>query len=243
MNAEELIEAWGRDHPSGRALVELLSLAVHVEPGLLRAARLALHPRPPVSAEGDLWFSPLVDAASPAGFTLRRDVTEVLRRRLAAAPAALAHARGVVERAHAQRPLTLRLQEELIWLGLRGDPDARARIGALWGQALGLIREDGQRAPAVARWALRALASAPPRARDDAMARQVAACAQVIAGVIPTEMDAWMPWMMPPGLGTVESRGPRVRRGSGADAPAAGRHGDDRGACHRSSEGRGRGTR
>ncbi|MES1255605.1 MAG: hypothetical protein ABUS56_08355, partial [Acidobacteriota bacterium] len=184
-------------------MAEALSAAAHIEPALLRAMRLALRPRPHVGAEADLWFGPLVEAASPSGFTLRADVARVLRDRLAADATALAFARDVIVRAHAHLPVAVRLQEELIWLGLRPDTAAtQERISELWAQTLRMLEVDPQRSQGVARWALRALESAPGHVRADHVGRQVEASARLLVGRPPADDGPKTPWVLPPGIGT-----------------------------------------
>src|SRR4051812_11549791 len=67
-------------------LAEVVSLAVMVEPALLRRARLELVPGADAAAEADLWLSGLVLTSSPEGIVLLSDVAEALRKRLSTDP-------------------------------------------------------------------------------------------------------------------------------------------------------------
>ena len=64
------------DHTPSNAikLATAASLAARIEPELIRAIRLRLYPAVDVSAEIDLWISPLVQARSPSaiGASFRR---------------------------------------------------------------------------------------------------------------------------------------------------------------------------
>ncbi|HEV7403251.1 MAG TPA: hypothetical protein VGO11_10005 [Chthoniobacteraceae bacterium] len=110
--------------PDAVRLAKQLSLAVSIEPALLRQARIEARPRMDVSVESDLWFSPIVESRSLNGIFLRHEVAVVLRKDFAreAAEAVasgrsdpLESARRRVRRAHRAAPATIRLHEELIW--------------------------------------------------------------------------------------------------------------------------------
>jgi isoamylase len=205
--AEELLAEWGEAHPDALRLAETVALATHVEPALLRAARLALRPRAPSSSEAEVWFSPLVDAASPSGLTFARAMTEALRERLAADPGRLQRARDVVAGAHRSAPETQQLEEEIAWRALRAAPEDPRCIDELWRRAAATILREQHRAPKLSRWARRALDSAPDTAREGLGARDLRSCLAVHAGPLPpAPTDAsqhWEPWVVPTDIGTV----------------------------------------
>src|SRR5262249_10553630 len=68
--------------PGAQELATLLSVAVRIEPQLIRAARLVLTPRLDVGAEADLWFSTWVATRSVDSILLRPQVKTVLQNRL-----------------------------------------------------------------------------------------------------------------------------------------------------------------
>ncbi len=57
-------------------LARAVCLAVLVEPGLLRRARIALVPGASVGTESDLWFSPLVLTRNVTGIVLDPDAVD-----------------------------------------------------------------------------------------------------------------------------------------------------------------------
>ena len=60
-----LVRGFEAISPAAVRLARAVSLAVRVEPELLRRARLALVPGADAGTEADLWFSPLVVGANP----------------------------------------------------------------------------------------------------------------------------------------------------------------------------------
>ena len=97
-------------------LARFLSLAVLIDPALMRATRLALMPRADVGAEVDLWFGPLVQTRNREGIVLLPAVAEMLRGRLDARLAARAWA--ITKQLHDYLPPAVRLEEELNYLSL-----------------------------------------------------------------------------------------------------------------------------
>jgi beta-lactamase class A len=150
-----------QDHPPELVrLAEEVSLAVVVDPVLLRRARLDLAPAATAATEADLWFSPLVRSRSPDGFVFTPDAAAALRARLAADPDRLQAARDRVEAAHAHLPPALQVEEELLWLSCRQDAAARERCEELLRSVVAALVRDGR--AGVASWAARAL---PPVVR------------------------------------------------------------------------------
>ncbi len=175
--------AWHEEHrPDVLALATAVALAVRVEPGLLRRARLRLTPGVPVGAEGDLWAGPLVASTSVRGLVLDPAVADLLRHRLAADRRLLDAAHEVVSGLHADAPPTLRLEEDLVHAALTGDAE---RIAALLATALRTAEREPDRAAGIGRWADRALRAAPPMVRDHPLsAVLVALTDRVLAGPV-----------------------------------------------------------
>ena len=147
-------------------LASTLSLAARIEPALLREARLELHPDLDPGAEGDLWFSPLVEVRSPSGIVLEGDeVLEELRELLAADQDLLERARGVTERIHAKAAPALVLEERLAYLGLQDPVDATAIDEAIDSVSAAMLEGEG-RAERLARWTARAAPRLPRAVRE-----------------------------------------------------------------------------
>ena len=174
----ERIEAENRRRPGIAELARHLSLAVRVEPPLLRRIRVqfAADVLPEGTAdaglESDLWFSGLVESRGPWGFVLDHDVADTLRRDLARDGDCLEHVLEVMREVHRDAPDSVRLEEEVAALALpRGDSSeigegALASIEEkLHSAVLAMTEGDAERAYDVARWALRALPRLPETVR------------------------------------------------------------------------------
>ncbi|MEU8847438.1 hypothetical protein AB0C70_14610 [Streptomyces sp. NPDC048564] len=107
-------------------LATALSVAVRVEPELIRAVRLALFPRLGVETESDLWFSGLVRSQGPTGIVfdtaerhrLQRRLERWLRQQPQDAPV---HSLWrIVQHVHADLSPALLLEEEVTWLAVAG---------------------------------------------------------------------------------------------------------------------------
>jgi hypothetical protein len=157
--------AWHDEHRKHViALATAVALAVHVEPGLLRKARLRMRPPVGVAVETDLWFSPLVGSYSLRGLVLDSGVAAILRGRLALNRASLDDARAFIHDAHENAAPTLRLEEDLIYAALTNNA---ASVHALLEDVLRTLKEQPGRAPGIAQWADRALPAMPKIVRDD----------------------------------------------------------------------------
>ncbi|MEZ4309290.1 MAG: hypothetical protein R3F14_14735, partial [Polyangiaceae bacterium] len=159
--ADELVAEAERKTPAAVGLARLASLAVRVEPELLRALRLALLPGASVSAETDLWFSALVQARSPSRMILLPEVVARLREGLPAADIESAY--GVIRHVHRSAPSILRLEEEIVYHALRagGGADVERSL-----QSVVAAMEDPSRRENLAAWALRALPQLPSSATE-----------------------------------------------------------------------------
>src|SRR5262245_22643557 len=82
-NMTSFVDELAERNPAAVQLGEAISLAVRIEPELLRAARLTLTPTLDASAEADLWFSPLIESCTADWLVLVPEVAQELRRRLA----------------------------------------------------------------------------------------------------------------------------------------------------------------
>lgn len=120
----EALDYLSTPSPGAEELATLLSIAVQIEPALIRAIRLGLAPRRDVSAEADLWFSDWVGVRGSDSIRLRDDIVPALRERLvarlAADPADPAwQLWDLVARVHAGRSAALLLEEHLTWTAVR----------------------------------------------------------------------------------------------------------------------------
>jgi hypothetical protein len=136
--------------PSGlEALASALSVAVRIEPELVRAVRLSVLPSLDVGYEADLWFSDFVAAREPGSIVLRDDA----RRRLQGTLRQMLHRadRGEpiwrlwqeISRVHAHISPALLLEERITWLAIsEGEKSQHAIEAELRGALDALIRED-----------------------------------------------------------------------------------------------------
>ena len=172
---EHFVDRYRARRPDVVELATVVSLAVQIEPGLLRRARLELTPQIGVAAETDLWFSPLVESRSMHGFVLHPEIAAVLRERLALDEARLADAHKLVSVLHATAPPTLRLEEDVLFAALT---DKGEEVGRLMAQALRTIEAEPERTAGIARWVDRAIPSLPQTAQDARAAQQLSAVAE-----------------------------------------------------------------
>src|ERR1051325_1359430 len=117
-NPQSPIEMTAIRSPDALRLAEFLSIAVRVEPELLRRARLRLHPGVDAGVEADLWFSPLVQAESPLGLVFFPAVVNLLRNRLATQKSLLAKSWELISAVHRDAPQVIRDEEEITYLSL-----------------------------------------------------------------------------------------------------------------------------
>jgi tetratricopeptide (TPR) repeat protein len=108
-------------------LATALSVAVRVEPELIRAVRLALFPRIGVETEADLWFSDFVRSQGRSGVVFdtaeRRRLQRRLGRWLRQQPDAPVHSLWqIVERVHGDLSPALLLEERVTWLAVSDRP-------------------------------------------------------------------------------------------------------------------------
>jgi hypothetical protein len=163
--ARERLEEIERWKPQVAELAKLASLAVRIEPELLRALRLQVAPQLDVGAEADLWFSPLVQARGADGITFSAEVAEVLREKLRQ-DARFPLAWRVIEECHRTISPALRLEEKVAWLALN-DGTVEAIEEALAPALVSLVKEGRA---GIAAWAARALLHLPSKARSTRVA-------------------------------------------------------------------------
>jgi prostaglandin-endoperoxide synthase 2 len=171
-HASELVARCERRRPGVVRLATAVSLAVRVEPGLLRRARRELSPGVSIADELELWFSPLVASSTARGLVLDADVAAVLRMRLRDDDRALAAARELVVQLHEEAAPTLRLEEEMVFAVLTGRDD---EVAGMLEAVLEKIAQEPDRGRGIARWAQRALAEMPREIREGAAARELLA--------------------------------------------------------------------
>ncbi|MEJ2886062.1 glycogen debranching protein GlgX [Actinomycetospora aeridis] len=168
--------------PDGvRTLAELASLAVRVQPELLRALRLALAPRLTVGDEADLWWSSLVASRDVEAIVLRTDLLPSLRAGLSARrPGRLAEVRRIVEELHREEPPTFQLEERVAWAALVRGEDARAEIEADLEAVVAAHREEGR--AGLAHWWVGARGRLPEVAGRAAAADRLSVLASGVLG-------------------------------------------------------------
>ncbi|MBV9958448.1 MAG: hypothetical protein JO360_08505, partial [Acidobacteria bacterium] len=148
-------------------LGELVSLATRIEPELLRAARLELTPFD-AAAEADLWFSQLVETRTADWITLTPAAARELRSALATNKSRLAAAHALITEAHSGAPVTIILEEEILWLALTTPPGALQAIEERLRLVLGKLLEDPVAHRGLAHW----FAGAARRLPDEAQATE-----------------------------------------------------------------------
>jgi hypothetical protein len=170
------------DSPDAVMLARLASLAIRIEPHLLRRLRTELLPEADVSAEADLWFSPLIESAGADSIVLDADVADVLRTDLARESALFERTARITRDAHAHLPPALQLEEEVTALALSGANDAADRIENALATALRSMTGDGARARETARWFARAWPRLPEDVRRTRGAATLALASSMLTG-------------------------------------------------------------
>jgi hypothetical protein len=163
-DAADAISALQGRNPYARDLARLASIAVQVEPELLRRLRLRLLQDADASAEADLWFSELVDSQSPNAMVLRADVRAQLQQELASSAMDRDAAAAIIAEMHAGASEVMRIQEQVDALSLRDDPAARAQIEQILQPIVRTLYDKDH--AGLARWAARAFAQFRPAAQE-----------------------------------------------------------------------------
>jgi len=204
--AESLIRRAADLQPLAVRLAETVSLAVLVDPPLLRRARLDLVPGADPGTEADLWLSTLVQTRSPGGIVFPQDIAEALRLRLAEDRDRLDLAWKTTQAMHCHLTPALRLEEEIAWLSLAPATDLRAaeRIEEILRSVLAAMVVGDRRG--LAHWAARALPKLPSGVRLTKAARMLEAGANLRLGGDARFLRAeertpdWLPWVAPADL-------------------------------------------
>jgi len=201
--AEDLLWELEQEQPALVRLAEAVSLAIRVDPPLLRRMRLTLVPEADAGTEADLWRSILVKSHGPEGFVFYGEIAEALRERLAKS-GRLAVCWENTESLHLHLSPAIRLEEEIAALSVSEKPEADARIEELLRSALAALVVEERRG--LANWAARALPALPAKSRKFLEARMLAEGAQLrLRGDVRTsqadeELSDWLPWLAPTDL-------------------------------------------
>lgn len=162
-DASALVELVRKRSPDVVRLAQSVCLASRIEPELLRQARLMLLPDADAGVEADLWFSPLVQSATPVALVLLPEVVDLLRRELSKSSESLRRSWELLEEVHRTAPVAIRLEEKITWQALSGGPMAEDSIEKDLLSVVSAIVT--QQRKGLARWALRALPRLPENAR------------------------------------------------------------------------------
>jgi len=201
--AQDLIDDVRSIFPDAVRLATVVSLAVRVEPELLRIARLKLLPEVDTGTEADLWFSPLVQSQNTLAFVLVPEVEALLRQELAQDQTLLRQAWNVLKEVHQKLPPTICLEEEITWLALSNEPDTHSKIEQILQQVITAMVDEKRRG--LAHWAVRALPRLPDMARTSQTAWILALRASAHLGGRPILTDEIPPNLNEPLLHWVMS--------------------------------------
>jgi formylglycine-generating enzyme required for sulfatase activity/predicted MPP superfamily phosphohydrolase len=179
MNASGRVELLEQRNPALIRLACLVSPAARVDPAVLRSVRLSLMPATRAGIEGDLWFSPLVQAANPGGFQFYPDVANLLRTRLAADPELFERTSRLIADAHQHQPPLLRLEEEIFRLTFSRQEDRLAEIDKRLLPLVAALKQPNRRG--IARWVTGMATRLPSKVQTATLARlQLLAKAQIL---------------------------------------------------------------
>ena len=180
--ATRRIERYRLRNPDAVRLARLASLAVRVEPHLLRRLRLELLPELDVGTEADVWFGPLVESRGADAVVLDPQAVDVLRGDLARERELFERASSVTRDAHTSAPPSIRLEEEINRLALLNDGNVVAAIDEALRPALRAMTEGGDRAHEIAHWARRALPRVHPAVRQSENATLLVVASNTLLG-------------------------------------------------------------
>jgi len=161
--AQGLIDALAQRNEDAARLAMLASIAVQVEPELLRALRLQM-PNADPGAEADVWLSDLVESQSALAMTLRPDVRELLQEKLRQDRDAFTAASETLLRVHGDIPEVTRVEEQVTIESLIGGDAAKDRINTLLAPIVAAMENAPHKG--LARWAVRAFDAVPQTARE-----------------------------------------------------------------------------
>ena len=172
--ARDVVSQLSDATPDLITLAELLSLAIRIEPELLRAMRLRFLPGASAEIESDLYFSPLIAERSYDWCLFDPDVQSELRKRVSnratSTPSErnrMVHARKLVERAHLEAPIGIIVEERILWEVAAGDADQiRRAVEIEMDQVLAHVLTKTSEGDALARWFANAAERLPAAARE-----------------------------------------------------------------------------
>jgi hypothetical protein len=155
-------------------LATLVSLAIRIEPEVLRAIRLKLAPHLNAGAEADLWFSPLVQSRGPDGIVFLPEVADILRERLKGEQSLsrrerlkgeqrLSRVGEIIQKYHEKTSPAIWLEEKVTWFALSTQSKLQLEIDNELNTALVALVMEGR--TGLAHWAARALPRLPLAAR------------------------------------------------------------------------------
>jgi hypothetical protein len=160
------IQEWlDRNEDGSSRLAMAVSLAITVEPELLRAARLKLCQGVGVEAEGLVWFSPLVATRSPSGITFLSGAFHAVWDKLRQDQVLLESIHELTASFHANISPALKCEEEIVYWALRDSVEATAKITGLLQTIVKTML--GRQQSRLAVWAERALPRFPDSVRND----------------------------------------------------------------------------
>jgi hypothetical protein len=202
-----LIRQLADESPGAFRLARVVSLAVLIEPQLLRRARLELLEGVDAGAEADLWLSSLVQTRDSDGITLLPRAAELLRRDLARRPERFMRAWLLVEEMHRGSPPTVILEEQINRLSAKPDGQALREIETLLESVAETLRRDEGRS-GLLNWAASALPRLPAEVRKLGAAQTLAAASyfRLTANLPPGEkskggdLPDWLSWSIPKDL-------------------------------------------
>jgi type VI secretion system protein ImpC len=199
-------ESIGRLSANAAALAEAVSLAIRIEPQLLRKMRLDLFPALDAGVEADLWFSPVVESRASSGIVLRQPAAQVLRHRLGEKPSMLEAAWRVIELLHRNISPAIFAEERLAYLALAGRYDEMREL--LRSAVATLVSARGR---GLADWATEAIDRLPQEARSFEEAQMLAFGASLRlregwkreSGIPSVRAADWAAWLSPDDLETL----------------------------------------
>ena len=178
-------------------LAETVSLAVLIEPALLRRARLELERNADTGVEADVWFSTFVASRDPDGIVFHREAAEGLRRRLASSVDRRRRAWALLQQVHADTSPALQLEEEIAWLIADEADQALPKIRARLRRAIATL-VGGERV-GLAHWAVQAIHRLPEAVLELDETRILYTAARLRLGASSNEEEVpdWMSWVLP----------------------------------------------
>jgi hypothetical protein len=205
--AADRLNTLQRRRPDLVRLARVASLAVRVEPHLLRRLRLECAPEADVGSEADLWFSALVESRGTDAIVLDQHVGQLLREDVARRPDVLETAIAVTEEAHQHAPAALRLEERIIALAARHGDRAVAEINSALEPAVRSLKDSDVRGREIARWWMRAAPRLDPIVWrcENAVALLIASSVLLRRNVLPSAPVppgalATLGWALPAGI-------------------------------------------